>query len=73
FEGKSLEEIVRTSEGAIFNNAGQVWNHTFYWNCLPPNAGGEPTGKLTDAMAASFGSFAEFKAQFTDATIKNFG
>lgn len=63
FEGKSLEEIVRTSEGGIFNNAAQVWNHTFYWNCLAPNAGGEPTGKLADAIAASFGSFAEFKAQ----------
>ncbi len=73
FEGKSLEEIVRTSEGGIFNNAAQVWNHTFYWNCPAPNAGGEPTGKLADAIAASFGSFAEFKAQFTDAAIKNFG
>ncbi|MBK0365787.1 superoxide dismutase [Fe] [Salmonella enterica] len=68
FEGKSLEEIVRTSEGGIFNNAAQVWNHTFYWNCLAPNAGGEPTGKLADAIAASFGSFAEFKAQFTPLT-----
>ena len=73
FEGKSLEEIVRSSEGGVFNNAAQVWNHTFYWNCLAPNAGGEPTGKLADAIAASFGSFAEFKAQFTDAAIKNFG
>ena len=73
FEGKSLEEIVRSSEGGVFNNAAQVWNHTFYWNCLAPNAGGEPTGKLADAIAASFGSFADFKAQFTDAAIKNFG
>ena len=73
FEGKSLEEIVRSSEGGVFNNAAQVWNHTFYWNCLAPNAGGEPTGELADAIAASFGSFAEFKAQFTDAAIKNFG
>lgn len=45
FEGKSLEEIIRSSEGGVFNNAAQVWNHTFYWNCLAPNAGGEPTGK----------------------------
>lgn len=45
FEGKSLEEIVRTSEGGVFNNAAQVWNHTFYWNCLAPNAGGEPEGE----------------------------
>ncbi len=45
FEGKSLEEIIRSSEGGVFNNAAQVWNHTFYWNCPAPNAGGEPTGK----------------------------
>ena len=73
FEGKSLEEIIRSSEGGVFNNAAQVWNHTFYWNCLAPNAGGEPTGKVAEAIAASFGSFADFKAQFTDAAIKNFG
>lgn len=46
FEGKSLEEIVKTSSGGIFNNAAQVWNHTFYWNCLSPNGGGQPTGEL---------------------------
>ncbi|GHK51144.1 hypothetical protein KPZU09_08800 [Klebsiella pneumoniae] len=62
FEGKSLEEIVRTSEGGVFNNAAQVWNHTFYWNCLAPNAGGEPEGELAAAIAKSFGSFADFKA-----------
>lgn len=77
-EGKTLEEIIKASAGdaskaGIFNNAAQVWNHTFYWNCLAPNAGGEPTGKLADAIIASFGSFADFKAQFTDAAIKNFG
>ena len=60
FEGKSLEEIVRTSEGGVFNNAAQVWNHTFYWNCLAPNAGGEPEGELAAAIAKSFGSFADF-------------
>lgn len=54
FEGKSLEEIIRSSEGGVFNNAAQVWNHTFYWNCLAPNAGGEPTGKVAEAIAASF-------------------
>lgn len=53
FEGKSLEEIIRSSEGGVFNNAAQVWNHTFYWNCLAPNAGGEPTGELADAITAS--------------------
>lgn len=71
--GKSLEEIVKTSSGGIFNNAAQVWNHTFYWHCLSPNGGGEPTGKVADAINQSFGSFAEFKAQFTDAAVKNFG
>ncbi|ELI8169468.1 TPA: superoxide dismutase [Fe] [Yersinia enterocolitica] len=73
FAGKSLEEIVKTSSGGIFNNAAQVWNHTFYWRCLSPNGGGEPTGKVADAINQSFGSFAEFKAQFTDAAVKNFG
>lgn len=70
FEGKSLEEIVRTSEGGVFNNAAQVWNHTFYWNCTAPNAGGEPEGELAAAIAKSFGSFADFKAKFTDAAAK---
>lgn len=73
FAGKSLEEIVKTSSGGIFNNAAQVWNHTFYWHCLSPNGGGEPTGKVAEAINKSFGSFAEFKAQFTDAAVKNFG
>ncbi|WP_174847734.1 superoxide dismutase [Fe] [Yersinia artesiana] len=73
FAGKSLEEIVKTSSGGIFNNAAQVWNHTFYWHCLSPNGGGEPTGKVAEAINQSFGSFAEFKAQFTDAAVKNFG
>jgi superoxide dismutase, Fe-Mn family len=73
FEGQSLEEIVRSSEGGVFNNAAQVWNHTFYWHCLAPNAGGEPKGELASAITAAFGSFADFKAKFTDAAIKNFG
>ncbi|MDC9588742.1 superoxide dismutase [Fe] [Xenorhabdus sp. XENO-10] len=71
--GKSLEEIIKTSEGGIFNNAAQVWNHTFYWHSLSPNGGGEPTGKLADAINNAFGSFAEFKQQFTDSALKNFG
>ncbi|MEC6897964.1 superoxide dismutase [Fe] [Photobacterium piscicola] len=70
---KSLEEIVQTSTGGVFNNAAQVWNHTFYWHCLSPNGGGEPTGKLADAIVKAFGSFAEFKAKFTDSAINNFG
>ncbi len=73
FENKTLEEIVKTSSGGIFNNAAQIWNHTFYWHCLAPNAGGEPTGALLDAIVASFGSFDAFKAQFTDSAINNFG
>ncbi|WP_026960171.1 MULTISPECIES: superoxide dismutase [Fe] [Aliagarivorans] len=72
-EGKSLEEIVKSSSGGVFNNAAQVWNHTFYWNCLAPNAGGEPSGALADAIAANFGSFDEFVAKFTDSAINNFG
>ena len=57
FEGLSLEDIVKKSSGGIFNNAAQVWNHTFYWNGLSPNGGGEPTGALADAINATFGSF----------------
>ncbi|MDC9592041.1 superoxide dismutase [Fe] [Xenorhabdus sp. IM139775] len=73
FAGKSLEEIIKTSEGGIFNNSAQVWNHSFYWHSLSPNGGGEPTGKVADAINNAFGSFAEFKQQFTDAALKNFG
>lgn len=73
FAGKSLEEIIRTSDGGVFNNAAQVWNHTFYWNCLAPNAGGEPTGALADAINAKWGSFADFKAALNDKAVNNFG
>jgi Fe-Mn family superoxide dismutase len=73
FENKSLEEIVKTSSAGIFNNAAQIWNHTFYWNSLAPNAGGEPSGDLLAAIINNFGSFAEFKAKFTDSAINNFG
>jgi len=73
FESLPLEEIVRKSSGGMFNNAAQVWNHTFYWNCLKPNGGGEPTGKLADAINAAFGSFAQFKEQFTQTCITTFG
>ncbi|MCL1039128.1 superoxide dismutase [Fe] [Shewanella submarina] len=71
--GKSLEEIVKTSTGGVFNNAAQVWNHTFYWNCLAPNAGGEPTGAIADAINAAFGSFDAFKEKFNDSAVNNFG
>ena len=73
FADMSLEDIIRKSQGGMFNNAAQVWNHTFYWNCLSPNGGGEPTGKLADAINAAFGDFAKFKEQFTDTSIKTFG
>mgnify|MGYP001049662823 FL=1 len=70
---KSLEDIIRGSSGGVFNNAAQVWNHTFYWHCLSPNGGGEPTGKLAEAIDASFGSFAAFKEQFSDKAVTLFG
>ena len=70
---KSLVEVVKNSSGGIFNNAAQVWNHTFYWNCLSPNGGGNPAGALATAIDAHFGSFADFKTQFTDSAVNNFG
>ena len=70
---KSLEEIIKTSSGGLFNNSAQVWNHTFYWNCLKPDGGGEPSGKLGEAIVKSFGSFAAFKEQFTQTAITTFG
>jgi len=73
FENLSLEEIVKRSSGGIFNNAAQVWNHTFYWNCLSPRGGGEPAGKLAEAINRSFGSFAQFKEKFTPAAVTLFG
>jgi superoxide dismutase, Fe-Mn family len=73
FETADLETIVRKSQGGMFNNAAQVWNHTFYWNCLAPNAGGEPSGKLADAINTAFGSFAAFKEAFTKTAIGTFG
>lgn len=72
-EDKSLEEIIKTSSGGLFNNAAQVWNHTFYWHCLKPNGGGEPTGRLADAINTAFGSFAAFKEQFTQTALTTFG
>ena len=72
-EGKDLEEIIKTSQGGVFNNAAQIWNHTFYWHCLSPNGGGEPTGELADAINAAFGSFEAFQKQFTESAVNNFG
>lgn len=70
---KSLEELMLTQKGGIFNNAAQIWNHTFYWHSLSPNAGGEPTGKVAEAINAAFGSFAAFKEQFSKAAAGQFG
>ncbi|MBP1150241.1 MULTISPECIES: superoxide dismutase [Fe] [Methylocaldum] len=73
FENLSLEDIIKKSSGGIFNNAAQVWNHTFYWNCLKPNGGGEPAGALAGAINQSFGSFEKFKEEFTKCAIGTFG
>ncbi len=73
FEAADLETIVKKSSGGLFNNAAQVWNHTFYWNCLKPNGGGEPSGRLAEAINAAFGSFAGFKEQFTQTALTTFG
>jgi Fe-Mn family superoxide dismutase len=72
-EKKSLEEIVKSTDGGVFNNAAQIWNHTFYWNSLSPNGGGEPSGELADAIKAKWNSFDDFKAAFNDKAVNNFG
>ncbi|MDA3914739.1 Fe-Mn family superoxide dismutase, partial [Oleiagrimonas sp.] len=71
--GKSLEDIIKTSDGGMFNNAAQIWNHTFYWNSLSPNGGGDPTGKLADALTKAFGSVDAFREKFSTAAAGNFG
>ena len=73
FENLALEEIVKRATGGVFNNAAQVWNHTFYWHCLAPKAGGEPTGALAQAITLAFGSFAAFKEKFSAAAVGTFG
>ncbi len=73
FEALSLEDIIMKSSGGVFNNAAQVWNHSFYWNCLSPNGGGAPSGALAAAIEAKFGSFEEFKKQFSQSAATNFG
>ena len=73
FADMSLEDIIRKSQGGMFNNAAQVWNHTFYWHCLSPNGGGEPTGKLAEAINAAFGSFEKVKEEFTKTAVGTFG
>ena len=73
FENASLETIVKEAEGGIYNNGAQVWNHTFYWNCLSAEGGGAPFGKVGDAIERDFGSFNQFKEQFTQAAATLFG
>ncbi|QBK05123.1 superoxide dismutase [Fe] [Hylemonella gracilis] len=73
FESKTLEEIVKTSSGGIYNNAAQIWNHTFFWNGMKPNGGGEPTGALAAAINAKWGSYAAFKEAFVKSAVGNFG
>lgn len=73
FENSALEEIVLKSSGPVFNNAAQIWNHTFYWNCLSPEGGGAPTGAIADAIQKKFGSFDKFKEEFTTKAVGLFG
>ena len=73
FDEMSLEDIIKKSSGGIFNNAAQVWNHTFYWNSLCPSGGGQPSRKLAEAINHSFGSFDKFKSEFTNAATSIFG
>jgi Fe-Mn family superoxide dismutase len=73
FENTSLEDIIKKSSGGLFNNSAQVWNHTFFWNCLKPNGGGAPSGALADAINQKWGSFDKFKEEFTKSATTNFG
>lgn len=72
-ENASLEDIIKMQDAKTFNNAAQVWNHTFYWNCMSPNGGGEAQGELADAINAAFGSLDQFKEQFNQKAMGNFG
>ena len=71
--GKDLEEIIRFADGGLFNNAAQVWNHTFYWSCMKPGGGGDPTGALADAINRDFGSADDFRREFKNAAVSQFG
>jgi superoxide dismutase, Fe-Mn family len=73
FENLSLEEIIKKSSGGIFNNSAQVWNHTFFWNCMKPGGGGKPGGALGKAIDSTFGSFEEFKKTFSEKAVGLFG
>ncbi|MES2088769.1 MAG: Fe-Mn family superoxide dismutase [Pseudomonadota bacterium] len=73
FETLSLEDIIKKSSGGVYNNAAQIWNHTFFWSCMKPQGGGEPTGALAAAINAKFGSYAAFKEAFIKSAVGNFG
>lgn len=73
YDGMDLEDIIKDSKGGVFNNAAQTWNHTFFWNCLSPNGGGQPTGKLLDEINSAFGSFDKFKEEFSNKAATLFG
>lgn len=73
FENASLEDIVKKSSGGIFNNAAQVWNHTFFWQCMKPQGGGSPSGELADAINKKWGSYDSFKEAFSKNCVGNFG
>ena len=72
-EGKSLEDVIKSSEGGVFNNAAQVWNHTFYWESMKPGGGGEPPGDVGEALNKAFGSYGAFREEFTEAAKTQFG
>lgn len=73
FENASLEDIIRKSSGGVFNNSAQVWNHTFFWDCMSPDGGSAPTGALAEAINAKWGSFDKFKEEFSKSCVSNFG
>jgi superoxide dismutase, Fe-Mn family len=73
WENKSLEELIEQADGGVFNNAAQIWNHSFYWQCLQANGGNEPEGDLAQAICDAFGDFDSFKKQFTQAALTQFG
>ncbi len=73
FENSSLEEIIKKAKGGIFNNGAQIWNHTFYWNCMSPDGGGNPSGELGKAIEGAFGDYSTFKNQFSESAATNFG
>jgi superoxide dismutase, Fe-Mn family len=73
FENASLEDIIKKSSGGIYNNSAQIWNHTFFWNCMKPSGGAAPTGALAEAINAKWGSYDEFKAAFQASAVGNFG